>query len=116
MSDNEVNNLKKENVNIYSKVNDDNKGTIINNIKMNICCYYCLSKKTNMDVNLLEEGMKLLTRRLDIMNIFTRIYQDEILQKKLLKESLSIPMSKSCIYNIDIIKKEKEVINEVDDG
>ena len=82
---NELNNLKKDQVEIYKKNSDTfGKEAIIKNIKMNICCYCFLRKKTSIDVNLLDEGLKIITKRLDIMNIFTKIYQDEKIQEKYL--------------------------------
>ena len=114
---NELNNLKKDQVEIYKKNSDTfGKEAIIKNIKMNICCYCFLRKKTSIDVNLLDEGLKIITKRLDIMNIFTKIYQDEKIQEKYLTKSIIIPMSDKCIYNLDIIRKENERISEVDNG
>ena len=82
---------------------------------MNSCCYYFLSKKKNMDVNLLDEGMKVITERLDIMNMFVKLYQDEKVQEKILSNFEGIRMSDDCIYNINNHKKRKESVNNNED-
>ena len=81
---------------------------------MNSCCYYFFSKKKSMDVNLLDEGMKIITERLDIMNMFVRLYYDEKVQEQLLSKFEGIRMSDECIYNVDIIKNEKEKEKVID--
>ena len=81
---------------------------------MNVCCYCFFTKKKSVDVNLLDEGMKVITERLDIMNLFVKLYAEEKIQEKLLTELEAIQMSKECKHNLKIIKKEKE--NENDDN
>ena len=110
----ESNEEKNDNVDIYQKNISHNKGAIIKKIKMNVCCYCFFTKKKNIDVNLLDEGMKVITERLDIMNLFVKLYAEEKIQEKLLTELEAIQMSKECKHNLKIIKKEKE--NENDDN
>ena len=112
---NELNELQKDNVGIYRRNSNLNNESLIKTIQMNSCCYYFLSKKKNMDVNLLGEGMKVITERLDIMNIFVKLYQDEKVQEKILSNFEGIRMSDECIYNIDILKNEKDNVNNNDD-
>ena len=78
---------------------------------MNVCCYCFLSKKKSIDVNLLDEGMKVITEKLDIMNLFVKLYGEEKIQEKLLNDLEGIQMSKDCKYNLKNIKKEKEKKN-----
>ena len=111
---NESNDVKNENVEIYQRNTNtirNNKEAIIKKIKMNVCCYCFLSKKKSIDVNLLDEGMKVITEKLDIMNLFVKLYGEEKIQEKLLNDLEGIQMSKDCKYNLKNIKKEKEKKN-----
>ena len=98
-------NLKRNRAHIYRRNKVINKEEIIEKIKLNIFCYYFLRKKKNMNVNLLDEGMKVISERLDIMNIFIKLYQDEKVHEKFKFKSEGIKMSSDCINNLDIIKK-----------
>ena len=109
---NELNNLKKNKVEIYARNIKNEKDTIITKIKMNICCYCFLSRKKSLDVNLLDEGMKVINEVLDIVNIFSKIYQNELIKDKLLCDLNNILMSDTCKYNLDILRKEKDNINK----
>ena len=111
---NESNDVKNENVEIYQRNTNtirNNKEAIIKKIKMNVCCYCFLSKKKSIDVNLIDEGMKVITEKLDIMNLFVKLYGEEKIQEKLLNDLEGIQMSKDCKYNLKNIKKEKEKKN-----
>ena len=107
---NESNTIKNYNVEIYQRnINiKQNKESLIKKIKMNVCCYCFLSKNKSIDVNLLDEGMKIITEKLDIMNLFVKLYGEEKIQEKLLIDLEGIQMSKECIYNLKAIKKERE--------
>jgi len=109
---NELNNLKKNKVEIYTRDMKNEKDTIITKIKMNICCYCFLSRKKSIDVNLLDEGMNVITEVLDIMNIFSKMYQNELIKDKLLYDLGNILMSDTCKYNLDIFIKEKDNIRK----
>ena len=103
---NELNtNLGMRKANIYQRNKVIKNEEILENINLNIFCYYCLKKKKNMDINLLEEGMKVISEKLDIMNLFTKIYQDEKVYDKLLVKVGGVKMSTDCVNNLDIIKK-----------
>ena len=114
----ELKDLKEEKIEIYNKRANPNNETIIKKIKMNVCCYCFLSRKKNMDVNLLDEGMKVISEKLDIMNIFVKLYIDEKVQEKLLSNLEGIRMSDECIHNINILNREKVIdsINESNNG
>ena len=114
----ELKDLKEEKIEIYNKRANPNNETIIKNIKMNICCYCFLSRKRSMNVNLLDEGVKIISEKLDIMNIFVKLYQDEKMQEKMLGNLEGIRMSDECIHNINILNREKVIdsINESNNG
>ena len=61
----------------------------------------------NIDVNLLDEGMRLISENLDIMNIFVKKNEIEKIKENVLLSKLdSIQMSKKCKNYLDIIKRE----------
>ena len=74
-------------------------------IKINKCCLYfcflCVRKRKNMENILLDEGMKIIIEKLDIINIFKNLCKDDID----LSEEKIIKMSGSCI------KKLREINN-----
>ena len=113
---NEINALKNDKVEIYLRHEENTKDNIIKAIKMNSCFYCCLSKKKSIDANLLDESMKVITKRLDIMNIFVKTYENELMQDKLLTKIDNILMSDDCIYNINNIRKENKNADQFNDG
>ena len=83
-------------INMQSEIKmADNKETdrgyedrrIIDRIKMRCCCVYfwlCFArKKKNIQNVLLDEGMKIIKEKLDIINIFKKIYSIEFIEKTL---------------------------------
>ncbi len=103
---------KKDNQNMDtqrgSEMNKDNQ-TLITKIKNNKFCTYfcflCVRKRKNMQNVLLDEGMKIITEKLDLMNIFKKLYREEKLQEK---ENISdvIEMSDECKKNLMIVYKK----------
>ena len=97
---------------------------IINKIKVNkFCTYFCFlfaRKRKNMENALIDEGMKLITEKLDILNLFRKIYREELLQDK---ENLNdinddiIEMSEECkeylhsLYKKPSRRRNNESIN-----
>ena len=84
--------------------------SIIHKVKDNKCCVYCcflcVRKRKNLQNVLLDEGMKVITEKLDIMNLFKKIYRDEKLQEKEMVSSDSIEMSDECKENLlNVYKK-----------
>ena len=69
----------------------DLKKVYINN--WTIFCFWCTSKKRNVNKVLFEEGSKIITKRLDIMNMFNHLYINEIIQEKLGFEARDMEMS-----------------------
>ena len=108
-----------ENKNIisnYNAYNNQNENDIdtnylpereLRNIYINnwlICCFWCSSKKKNINRILFEEGSKLITNRLDILNMFGHFYAVEIMQKQLGIELKGKNMTNNCKKNLHIYK------------
>ena len=92
-----VNDDKKNNMNNESK-------NIVNKVRLNRACIYfwfCFARHRKIQDNfLITEGMNLISRRLDIFNIFEKIYQDE--QRKETVFNKVIPMSDECKAGLNI--------------
>ena len=92
-----VNDDKKNNMNNESK-------NIVNKVRLNRACIYfcfCFARHRKIQDNfLIKEGMNLISRRLDIFNIFEKIYQEE--QRKETVINKVIPMSDECKAGLNI--------------
>ena len=62
-------------------------------------CFCCARKKKNLQNALINEGMKLISEKLDIINMFIKLHKDEKIQEKLIREDI-IEMSDECKINI----------------
>ena len=78
----------------------DLKNIYINNWL--IYCFWCTSRKKNLNKILFEEGSKILTERLDILNMFQHLYVVEIMQTKLGIEPKGMKMSDKSVNNFQI--------------
>ena len=92
------NNNEKAHEKEKEKRKETEKGTrIINKIRLNKCCIYfcflCVRKRKILENFLLDEGMKVITKRLDILNIFKRLYKDEKIQEQMENKYEYIEMS-----------------------
>ena len=91
----EIENLK----NRSTKSIDLTKGRIIKKIKMNnLSIYFCfcfVRKRKNIQNILLDEGIKLIIDKLDILNIFKKLYKEEKYQEKYNNDNY-IKMSHYC--------------------
>ena len=88
----------------YDTINSSNKelkSVYINNWL--ICCFWCSSRKKNVNKVLFEEGSKLITERLDILNMFSNLYIIELLQKKFGIDAKGMNMSHKCKNNLQIV-------------
>ena len=76
---------------------------IITKIKMTRACIYlcfCFTRKRKIIQNvLLDEGMNIISEKLDIFNIFDKIYRDELIHEKYMKHEI-IEMSDECKLNL----------------
>jgi len=82
----------------YNSMDGDLKNIYINYLF--ICCFWCSSKKRNLNRILFEEGSKIITKRLDIMNMFNKLYVVEIIQKNLGIEYRGMSMTSNCKNSI----------------
>ena len=73
---------------------------IIDEIKINkffiVFAFCCIRKRKNVNNFVLDEGLNIISKRLDVLNIFKRLYFDEKSQESNLKEKEEIEMSNTC--------------------
>ena len=96
----------------YNKENDKNneaikgKRKIIRKIKINkgyvYFCFCCVRKRKNLQNILLDEGMKLIIEKLDLLNLFRTLYRDEINNNNFVNEEF-VNMSDNCKKKIEQI-------------
>ena len=98
--DNEQNKNKKSSVSKKVTTEQDLKNVYISNFL--ICCFSCTTMKKNMNKILLREGSKILTERLDIVNMFYYLYTIETIRKKLKIEAKGVDMSDNCLNQLQI--------------
>jgi len=107
LNNNEIRSSFRENGSFKNKVELQRKKTIISKIKVNrctlYCCFICVRKKKNVQNILLDEGMKIIIEKLDIINIFRKMnILDNTLDKNV---DENLDMSEECkkcledIYN-----------------
>ena len=87
--------------------NENTKKNIINKIRFNkFCIYLCfcfIRKKKTVQNFLLDEGMNIISEKLDIFNIFKRIYKYEESQEKEMNNNI-IEISNECKLKLNSIK------------
>ena len=102
------NNLMMTTENIVEKkpVEIESKNKIIDEIKINKFCivfaFCCIRKRKNVNNFVLTEGLSIISTRLDILNIFKRLYYDEKVQESFVKENDEINMSDDCKRKINL--------------
>ena len=104
-----INKDKEANINL-GKVNENRR--IIKKIRINrIYTYFCLlcaRKSKSIQNILLKEGMKLIIKKLDILNLFKNIYQIENIKGNFKNKDEIIEMSDECKNNLKDIAKISE--------
>ena len=96
------NNLMVPKENSEERQNTENakKNQILDEIKINkffiVFAFCCIRKRKNVNNYVLEEGLGLIAKRLDILNIFKRIYYDEKVQKNYINETEELAMTDIC--------------------
>ena len=108
LSNNENYNLNKKEKEIQ-KLEEDKiiRKIIINKIYLYLCLL-CIKNKKNTQNILLNEGIKVIKEKLDIINIFKNLYLDEIIiEKEKINDSEVIEMSEECKNNLEIVNKNK---------
>ena len=80
------------------------KRNIVNNIEVNkllLCfCFFCIKKRKNIENILIEEGIRMVKEKLDILHLFRKIFRDENIEDK-------FEMSDICKQSIKEIKGAK---------
>ena len=87
------------------KLTSGNKSNKLQNVYINnwlICCFWCTPRKKNVNKVLFEEGSRILTQRLDILNMFNHFYIMELMQKHMGIELKDMDMSDICKYGVEI--------------
>ena len=83
----------------YKKSIED-KRNIMDNIYINHFCvifaFCCIRKRKNINCYLLEEGLEIIKERLDVLNIFKKLYYDEKIQEMLKDKQKDIDMTEIC--------------------
>ena len=89
-----------------SKSNDEKNN--ISKVRLNRACIYlwfCFVRRRKIVENvLLDEGMDLISRRLDIFNIFEKIYKAEQRNEPLINRTFS--MSDECRTGVKLLELE----------
>ena len=78
----------------------EDKKNVIENISINkffiICAFCCIKKRKDVNSYMLEEGNRIIKERLDVLNIFKKIYYEEQLQEHFGNTKNDINMSDIC--------------------
>ena len=97
-------NYNKENYITNEKIKGKRK--IIRKIKMNkgciYFCFFCARKRKNLQNVLLDEGMKLIVEKLDLLNLFRTLFRDEKNNNNVANQEI-IKMSDKCKNKIEHI-------------
>ena len=101
-NNNKIENIMLSEIKMINKETDKEyiKRRIVDRIKMKCCCVYfwfCFArKKKNIQNVLLDEGMSVIVEKLDIINIFKKIYSTEFIEKSLKIKGNTFEMSDIC--------------------
>ena len=106
-----MNNLNNMNYNVQKedcKTIEVKKGKLIKKIKINSLCIYfffCyVRKRKNLQNILLDEGIKIIIEKLDLINIFKKLYKEDKTQERIFKDDI-IKMSYDCKFNLQKVYK-----------
>ena len=135
MNSNDLNNVEQNSNDLYANIQYSRNGVegdervtegklemsngfgLNEKIKANSLWLYCLDKKKNLNKLLFDEGNKLISKNLDIMNIFDKLYLVEKIQKNLNIDLDYIEMTERFKRKIDkiltILSNNKENISEL---
>ena len=105
LNNNDIRSSFRENESFKTKIAIQRKKTIINKIKVNRCnlylCFLCIRKKKNVQNILLNEGMKIIIEKLDILNIFKKMNLLDKTQDKNIDETIDLSDEcKKCLDDI----------------
>jgi len=65
-------------------------------------CFCCVRKRKIVQNVLLDEGIGVISNKLDVFNIFDKLYRDEKIHEKYMKHEV-IEMSDKCKANLRTI-------------
>ena len=86
-----------ENLKEIKKADNDKNSEILDEIKINnffiVFAFCCIRKRKNVNNYVLSEGLDLIGKRLDVLNIFKRLFYEEKIQKSFMKETQEFAMS-----------------------
>ena len=89
-----------ENLNELKKTVEAKNGEIFEEIKINkffiLFAFCCIRKRKNINNYVLDEGLNLIGKRLDVFNIFKRLYYDEKVQRSYMIGEEEFAMSEEC--------------------
>jgi formate dehydrogenase assembly factor FdhD len=108
-SNEEIMNVRGNENSKQSEIENNERKGIIKKTQINrfytYLCFLCARKRKNIQNILLDEGMKIIIEKLDIMNLFKKIYKDEKLQEMLDDKDEYIEMTDECKLKLyDILK------------
>ena len=102
-------NINNCNSNIKDEYNQK-KENIINKIKIKkayiYCCFLFIRKRKTVKNILLDEGINVISEKLDIFNIFDKMYTSEIIHEKLIKPK-TLKMSDECKIKLLSVNNKK---------
>ena len=91
------------------KSQNNSKRSVIKKINHNKFCLYfcfcCVRKRKNIENLLIDEGMKIVTEKLDLMNLFKILYKEEKNQTNSDTKFEVIEMSEECIIGLQKLNK-----------
>ena len=100
--------LEKKINNDFSKIDSSSEEKTVTKVRMNRACIYlwfCFVRRRKIMENyLLNEGMDIISQRLDIFNIFEKVYKAEQRNEPLTNKIFS--MSNECKKGIKMIQLE----------
>ena len=83
---------------------------IIGNIRLNwfflYCCFCCVRKRKNLQNILIDEGMDLIKKNLDLQNIFKKMQIVDNMEDNIKIKWHIVDMSEECKYNMNVLQKE----------
>ena len=89
-----------ENLNELKKTVEAKNSEIFDEIKINkffiVFAFCCIRKRKNINNYVLDEGLNLIGKRLDVFNIFKRLYYDEKVQRSYMIGEEEFAMSEEC--------------------
>ncbi len=99
-NENQINNEKEKNINI----DDFEKKHILEKVKISnwkiCCCFLCARRFNNIQNILLNEGMRIIMEKMDILFMFKKMYRDDKIQENYVFKDEAIIMSDECRQHI----------------